>query len=429
MPGHSKSWFVAYPELASLPGPYSFGPGGPDPVMNPANDKTYKMLDKFLGEMAKLFPDAYVHIGGDEVGREGWDKNPKVQEFIRSHGMKNNQDFQAYFNQRLQKILDKHHKIMVGWDEVLHPDLPKNVVVQSWRGQQSLAEAAKQGYSGLLSFGYYLDLMWTAGRHYAVDPMADAAANLSPEEKKRILGGEACMWGEWTTPENIDSRIWTRTAAIAERLWSPQEVRDVNSMYARSDALRWRLEWLGLAHRSAKSHMLHRMADDEDISALRTLADVVEPVKDYARMGNLKGPWDNTAPLNRLVDAADPESEIARHFADLVERYLQSGFKDHDVESKLRTLLTRWQTNDAKLLPFLERSFLLAELSPLSQNLSAVGTAGLEAVDYLSKGQASPESWRTERLGIAERAKAPAADLLLMVAGSVQRLIEASALK
>ena len=130
------------------------------------------------------FPIAYFHIGGDEVDGKQWDANPKIQEFIKAHGMKNNQDLQAYFNQRLEKIVAKNHKTMVGWDEILHPDLPKTIVVQSWRGQASLAAAAKQGYRGLLSYGYYLDLMWPASRHYAVDPMADAAATLTPEEKK-----------------------------------------------------------------------------------------------------------------------------------------------------------------------------------------------------------------------------------------------------
>src|SRR5437868_918049 len=110
--------------------------------------------------------------------------------------MKNNQDLQAYFNERLQKILSKHHKIMVGWDEILHPDLPKSVVVQSWRGQQSLATAAQQGYRGLLSFGYYLDLMWPAARHYAVDPMADAAANRSEE---RRVGKDCRSKRDWSS--------------------------------------------------------------------------------------------------------------------------------------------------------------------------------------------------------------------------------------
>jgi len=242
MPGHSSSLFAGYPELASGPGPYRVELGGVDAVMDPTREDTYKFIDKFIEEMAELFPDEYFHIGGDEVSGSQWKANPKIRAFMHSHGMKANADLQAYFNQRLQKILSKHHKIMMGWDEVLHPDLPKTVVVQSWRGQQSLATAAQQGYRSLLSFGYYLDLMWPDSRHYAVDPMSGAAALLSPDERNHILGGEACMWSEWVTGENIDSRIWPRNAAIAERLWSAADVQDTSSMYARLDKISRRLE-------------------------------------------------------------------------------------------------------------------------------------------------------------------------------------------
>jgi hexosaminidase len=377
--------------------------------------------------MAKLFPDAYFHIGGDEVNGQHWDKNPKIQSFIHGHDMKNNQDLQAYFNQRLQKILAKHHKIMVGWDEILHPELPKAIVIQSWRGQESLAAAARQGYSGLLSFGYYIDLMWPAARHYAVDPMSGAAATLSPSEKSRILGGEACMWTEWVTPEVLDSRVWPRTAVIAERLWSPQEVTDVGSMYARLEELSWRLDWLGLTHRAARFQMLHRMTGTGDISALRTLADVVEPVKDYARMDSVKGPWDFRAPLNHLIDAVSPESSAARHFGAQVQAYIQSGYKDQATEIQIRALLTTWRDNDTRLHPLLDESFLLHEVVPLSEDLSALGIAGLQALDYLDKSEPSPQSWHTQQLALVERAKAPKANLLLMVVAPVQQLIESSA--
>jgi hexosaminidase len=427
MPGHSRSLFAGYPELASGPGPYMIEPGGADAVMDPTREETYKFIDKFVDEMAKLFPDDYFHIGGDEVNGHQWDANPKIQAFIHAHGMKNNQDLQAYFNQRLQKILSKHHKIMMGWDEVLHPDLPKTVVVQSWRGQQSLATAAQQGYSGLLSFGYYLDLMWPASRHYAVDPMSGAAASLNPEEKRRILGGEACMWSEWVTPENIDSRIWPRNAAIAERLWSPPEVQDPGSMYARLDELSWRLEWLGLTHRSNLISALHRMAGTDDIAALHTLAEVVEPVKDYARMDSLKTVWDFRAPLNRLVDVARPESDQARRFRDSVEAYIGSGYTNRAAEGEIRTLLAAWRDNDARLRPLLEQSFLLHELAPLSEDLATLGVAGLFALDHLDKSAPSPESWRAQQLALLERVKTPEADLLLMVVVPVQQLIEASA--
>jgi hexosaminidase len=427
IPGHSRSWFLGYPELSSGSGPYTLEAGGIDPIMDPTRESTYKFLEKFIAEMAKVFPDAYFHIGGDEVDGKQWDANPKIQAFIHAHGMKNNQDLQAYFNQRLEKIVAKNHKTMVGWDEILHPDLPKTIVVQSWRGQASLAAAAKQGYRGLLSFGYYLDLMWPAARHYAVDPMADAAATLTPEEKGLILGGESCQWAEWITPENIDSHIWPRNAVIAERLWSAQDVKDVASMYTRMNAVSLDLEFLGLTHRSARLHMLHRMAGTADITALRNLADVVEPVKDYDRWSDAKGPIDFHSPLARMIDAVSPESDTARHFSDLVQTFAQSGYKDQAAETQIRSWLTTWLDNDAKLHPLLEQSFFLQEDEPLSQNLSALGAAGLQALDYLDKGQPAPDGWKTQQLAVIEQAKTRQADVLLMVVAPVQQLVEAGA--
>jgi hexosaminidase len=430
MPAHSRSWMVGYPELASGPGPYKAGRiADVDNAMDPTREGTYKFLDKFIGEMAGLFPDAYFHIGGDEVDNKPWDSNPKIQEFIRAHGMKNNRDLQAYFNQRLQKIVQKHGKIMMGWDEVLHPDLPKTVLVESWRGQDSLAEAAKQGHLGLLSYGYYLDLMWPAARHYAVDPMTltGGAAALTAEEQKRILGGEACMWSEFVTPETIDSRIWPRLAAIAERLWSPQETRDNQSMYRRLEEVSWRLGWLGLNHESNYPLLLQRLAGSHDIAAVRVLADAVEPTKDYTRMEVFPQPPVKSTPLNRLVDAARPESTVARQFAELVESYVQSGYKDSAAEAQIRAWLVKWRDNDANLQPALDRSFLLAEDKPLSADLAALAAAGLQALDSMEKSQPLTDAWRAEQLAVVERSMKPRANLLVVVAPPIQRLIAATA--
>jgi hexosaminidase len=425
MPGHSRSWVIGYPELASGPGPFTLEQG--DPITDPTREETYKFLDKFIAEMSKLFPDAYFHIGGDEVDGKQWDSNPKIQEFIHSHGMKNNQDLQAYFNQRLEKILTKNHKIMVGWDEILHPDLPKNIVVQSWRGQQSLATAAQQGYRGLLSYGYYLDLMWPTARHYGIDPMSGAAANLTPEQKALIVGGESCQWAEWVTPENVDSHIWPRNAAIAERLWSPQDVTDVNSMYARMHAVSLELATLGLTHNSARGEMLHRMAGDADTTNLQVLADVVEPVKDYSRWSSEeKGPIDFHAPLTRLIDAVYPESQTARKFSNLVQQFIQSGAKDQAEAAQIRAQLTLWRDNDARLRPLLQESSLLEEATPISQNLAMLGAAGLQALDYLDRGQPEPELWRTQQMAVIDQSKKPVAGLSLMVTAPIQQLVEAS---
>jgi len=235
MPGHSTAWFVGYPELASGPGPYQIERrwGVLNPAMDPTRDEVYQFLDAFVGETAALFPDEYFHIGGDEVNGKQWKSDPRIQAFMQQHAMRSTADLQTYFSERLVEIVERHGKKPIGWDEVLHPGLPKNVVVQSWRGQRSLATAAQQGYMGVLSAGYYLDLIEPASRHYRADPLEGATAGLTAEERVRILGGEACMWEEFASSATVDSRLWPRLAAIAERLWSPQSVKDVDSMYRR----------------------------------------------------------------------------------------------------------------------------------------------------------------------------------------------------
>jgi hexosaminidase len=427
MPGHSTAWFVGYPELASGPGPYQIERkwGVFDPAMDPTEERTYKFLDSFIGEMATLFPDQYFHIGGDEVNGKEWNANPKIQAFMRTHGLKTNQDLQAYFNTRVQKIVSKHGKTMVGWDEILRPDLPKDIVVQSWRGQDSLAAAAKQGYRGILSFGYYVDLNWPAWKHYAVDPMSDGAAGLTSEEKKLILGGEACMWSEYVSPENIDSRIWPRTAAIAERLWSPQDVTDVNSMYQRLEQVsRW-LDWLGLTHNSSYGPMLRRIAGSDDISGLRTFADVLEPVKDYNREELAVVEATSLSPLNRVIDTARPESTTARKFAELVGAVV-AGEADAEANAEVRAMLTLWRDNQTNLQALETQSFLLKEIVPLSHELSAVAATGLQAMDYLERGERAPQAWATPQFALLEQAQKPQAQLLLMIVPSVQKLVEVS---
>jgi hexosaminidase len=428
MPGHSTAWLVGYPELASGPGPYQIERkwGVFDPAMDPTQQKTYKFLDEFIGEMAGLFPDPFFHIGGDEVNGKQWDANPRIQQFKSEHGMKNNEELQAYFNKRVQQIVRRHKKKMIGWDEILSPDLDRDTVIQSWRGQQSLAEAANEGYGGLLSYGYYLDLMWPAWRHYAVDPLADAAAFLAPDEQQRILGGEGCMWSEYVSAENIDSRIWPRAAAIAERLWSRREVQNVDSMYERMAVTGAYLDWLGLTHNSYYPLMLRRLGGGSDSAALRTLADVVEPVKDYLREQTAPVVPTSAMPLNRLVDAARPESDSARDFASLVYRFVSGQHNDPESRERIRDLLRIWRDNHAKLQPLLASSFLLKEVVPLSQNLSALGSAGLAAMDYLDAEQSPPESWRVQQAAVIQEAKRVQAQLILMLLPSVETLIAAT---
>ena len=428
MPGHSTAWFVGYPNLASAPGPYSVERnfGIFDPAMDPTQDQTYTFLDQFIDEMVMLFPDAYFHIGGDEVNGKQWEASPKIKQFMQAHGIKNNNDLQAYFNLHVQKILAKRGKTMIGWDEVLVNGLPKEVIIQSWRGQDSLAMAVTQGYRALLSSIFYLNLLAPASSHYTGDPMSENAAKLTPEQKERVLGGEAFMWTEFVSPENIDSRIWPRTAAIAERLWSPQSVRDADSMYRRMREMAWRLESLGLTHDSSYGLMLQRIAGSYDVSPLRTLADVAEPIKEYAREEPGQPPLTSQIPLNRLVDAVQPESEAAQRFSTEVESFVAGHCRDSASETVLANTLSLWRNNHAALQPMLNNSFLLEGVEPISKDLSELGAAGLEAMNYISRFELPPHAWTAERLALVEQSKKPHGQLLLMIGPTVRRLIDAA---
>jgi hexosaminidase len=275
----------------------------------------------------------------------------------------------------------------------------------------------------MLSFGYYLDLMQPASQHYLVDPFGGAAANLTAEEKQRVLGGEACMWSELINTVNIDERIWPRAAAVAERLWSAQDARDVNDMYRRLAKLSEHLEWAGLEHLRSYHLMLERLRGGTDVGPLRVLADALEPVKGYARPHTRH--YETSTPLNRLVDAVRPESDAARIFSGRVQRFLSKSATPDDL-IEMQKSLTLWRDNDQQLAPVLESNLLLQEAVPLSQGLSSVASAGLKAVEYLNAGAHVPAQWRQQELDLLKQAEAPQAELLNMIAPAVQKLVEAT---
>jgi hexosaminidase len=410
IPGHSTSWVVGYPDLASATGPFTIERhfGVFDPVMDPTRETTYAFLDKFVGEMADIFPDAYMHIGGDENNGVEWKKNPRIQAFMHDHNLKDTVSLQAYFNQKLLQILKKHGKQMIGWDEVLTPDLPKDVVVQSWRGVDSLAAGAKQGYTGILSAGYYLDHMDPASTHYSVDPVP-ANTDLTPVQAARVLGGEACMWSEYVEPRTIDSRIWPRTAAIAERLWSPRTVNSVDDMYRRLSVESLRLEELGLTHISQEEASLRALAGTQQIDALRPLAAVLEPVNFDTRSH-----WAEThgvttlSPLNQLVDALPPDPPSRHDFGDLVSTYLQDPVAHHEEEAALAATFRSWSPSP-QMMELLSSSPQLAEALPRALQLTELGTLGLEALNYLSSGLPAAPGWKAQKLAILDNAEKPVA--------------------
>jgi len=433
MPGHSTAWFVGHPELASGSGPYQIERrwGVFDPAMDPTNEKNYKFLNELIAEMTKIFPDQFFHIGGDEVNGKEWDTNPKIQSYMKAHGIKNDEALQAYFSQRVQELVVKHGKTPVGWDEILVPGVPKTIVIQSWRGAESLAAAAKQGYRGILSNGYYLDLGWSAARHYAVDPLGGAAANLTPEQQKLVLGGESCMWSEYVNAENIDSRIWPRNAAIAERLWSPKQVTDVHSMYERMASEAQRLEWLGLTHGTYQRRLLQRMAGTAtpaEFAALRTLTEALEPVKDYAREKMAAVEPTSQTPLNRAVDAVALESQASRRFSEAVDEYLSTSCKDPAKTAELRAQLALWAGNDTKLQPLAQRSALVQEAAPASAALSQTAAIAMAALDNVMKGPALTDDQKKQQIDALNAAEQQAhkSQLTLPALPAFQKLIEAA---
>nr|WP_315246181.1 family 20 glycosylhydrolase [uncultured Flavobacterium sp.] len=392
VPGHGSAILTAYPEIGSkvitLTGGTSekniqgtaiatYGiernAGIFSPTLDPSNPKTYQILSELFDEVCPLFPGAYFHIGGDENEGKDWDANPKIQVFKKKHNLKTNHELQTYFTMQLVPMLKKHGKQLMGWEEILTKDLSKEAIVHSWRGPnegvlagQSLVEAVKKGYKTVLSNGYYIDLMYPIESHYLTDPMPKNA-NLSADEKARILGGEAPMWTELTSSETIDSRIWPRTAAIAERLWSAENITDVADMRRRLETVSFRLEELGLTHIRNKDVILRNIANNQNIKALTEFSNVCEPLKGYTR--NKDGiEYQMYSPLTLFADACTPDAKDALAFDEAVTQYLANKTPENKV--KVTTFLNKWITNNKELIDLSANAPLVHPILPLSKKLS-----------------------------------------------------------
>ena len=423
LPGHATSWLVAYPELAAAPGPYTIERkwGIMDPTFNPAIEETYIFLDAFLKEMTSLFTDDYVHIGGDENKGHHWDKNVQIQAFKKDMGFTDNAALQNYFNQRLLSTLKRYDKKMIGWDEILHEDMPRDIVLQSWRGREAMITAAQRGYRSLLSNGYYIDLHQSTEYHYLNDPLPPESP-LTESEQAFILGGEATMWAEFVSPEIIDSRIWPRTAAIAERFWSASSVRDVEDMHRRLKITSFQLEELGLTHEKNYPMMLRRLTGNRDISALKNLVDAIESVKAYNR--NRQRTHYSYTPLTRVVDAARPDAEVARLFRNDVTDFLENGASDKSMSGLLIQRLQLWAGNHERLSAIIDVSPILHEIRPMSENLSAVARVGLEALEMIQSGGKAGGEWQKQSTAILDQAANPVAQTELMILPAIKSMLD-----
>jgi hexosaminidase len=318
---------------------------------------------------------------------------------------------------------------MVGWDEILTADLPKDAVVQSWRGYKSLDQSAREGYNAIWSTTYYLDHMGPAEYHYLSDPLP-ADAKLTKEQASYIVGGEVCAWAEFLSPENIDSRIWPRTAAIAERFWSPRDVNNVADMYRRLDIVSVWLEQDGLQHLSSTNRMLRQISGTEDLGPLATLGKISSPegVGTREQMNHGGTPSTQLIPLVKLTDAVVPDPPYRRQFAALVDELLNDAPKFDTGSGELTKTFQQWRDMGPGFGALSARAPVLSNASGRVLELQKMGSAGLEALNYLQTGKAPPANWKDTQLELVKQAETPDASLLkLPWLGSYRVLILAAA--
>lgn len=362
------------------------------PTIDPTKESTYTFLDGFFKEMSELFPDPYFHIGGDEVEGSQWAQSITIQRFIQMNQLGNKNGLQAYFNRKVQALLKKYDKTMVGWEEILdevsdNSTVDKDAIIQSWKSRKSLGNTINKGYRGLLSNGYYLDHLVSSTTHYKVDPMIDDDLWLYTEEQlSNVLGGEACMWTEYVSKDSVDSRIWPRVLAIAERFWSPSSINNQYFLYERLFRMNHLLDKIGtgVTHFSLYKQRLQDLITDpnkkiELLHPFVILADVCEPYGFDQR--SQSGRYTSTVPLTTFNDVLHSESELVWK--------LENQVID---KKKFRDTFHTWSINHIRLKQLfdeveLSKNKLLwgQDIEQLSKNLAETGRIGLRVIDYVTK--------------------------------------------
>jgi hexosaminidase len=475
VPGHSTAMIYAYPHLASVQREYELQDhwGVFDPTLDPTKSTTYTFLDSLLTEVASLFPDQYFHLGGDENTGRDWKRNPAIQAFMKEQGFTTTLDLQNYFNRKVQAILKKNGKIAIGWDEVLMKEIdaktarsffqkgqfdqlvettvPKDIVIQSWRGMEALLSSAKNGYKSILSKGYYIDLVQPASYHYLTDPIPfrnevivpDSEANLdrfesdiikkiqqgekllTPDEEKLILGGEATMWTEHVSVETFDSRVWPRTAAIAERLWSPAEIRDVPDMYRRMDLISIQLESLGLTHIKNRDMMLRRLLGTEDVSSFSTIVQLLEPVQGYKR--NRADNFTRFSPYSLMVDIAAPDQKAVRDASVLLAT--PGILNDVLLLNRVEWMFLQWISDAQNVILSIENHPALHDLSYHAKSLKNLAEIGLDAIQQYNLNEMSTEFWTAVRKQKIDNAEKEVGYCELKIVAPVRQFIQSLGLK
>jgi len=444
MPGHTRAWFAAYPEFASAPGPYEPGPrfsvpansnepiniaaimSVPTPTIDPTKEEVYRFLDKFFGEMANLFPSPYIHIGADENNGMAWKNNPAIVSFMNQKGIKDVHELQAYFVKRMYGIVQKHKKTMIGWEELNSPDLPKDVVVQKWiadggfmKSHGKPLDIAIKGNPVIISTGFYTDHFLPAYIHYQ-NP------NIPATDHPNIWGGEAAQWTEIADAGNIELRIWPRTGAIAERLWSPANVNNNENMYDRLFHLSKQLDEQGLQHIASYERGLRRLSNGNEYYNLKNLTDVLAPVRVmknlFGRLGNPTQLSNNSSPFVEGGDIIFPDSEVKRTFRKNIAKYLDK--KDPETEFLLKQQLELWIANHNVLIKAGMMQSGYANLEAHSANLQKISVTGLKALEKIKTGQVFSADEMTEIQKELKDARMPHGNAELDVVLEIESLIK-----
>ena len=250
MPGHATAAISAYPELSCTGGPHSPETvwGIHKEVFCAGNEETFQFLEEVLKEVSEIFPGPYIHIGGDECPKERWSKCKKCQKRINSEGLKNEDELQSYFIKRIEKVLIKYNKRLIGWDEILEGGLAPNAIVHSWRGMDGGIEAANEGHEVIMSpttnvyldyyqledndkeplaIGGYLPL----SKVYDFEPIPN---KIDSDKRHLILGGQANLWTEYVqTTKKAEYMLLPRLYALSEVVWSPKEKKDYTDFVTR----------------------------------------------------------------------------------------------------------------------------------------------------------------------------------------------------
>lgn len=408
-PGHTFALLEAYPRYAAQ-APLNMEDRAEKnrAALDPTNPATYRFVTALYGEMASLFPDAYFHIGGDEVVAKQWTTSPHIQAYMKAHSFKTPAEMQAEFTTRVAQALTRRHKKVIGWDEITAADIPRDTVVEIWRGAARTAAATAAGHPVVVSDGYYLDRLQPAAIPYAQDPLgnvanmaeAEAAAQatgpggtiadkvttqttpLTDAQKALVLGAEAALWTEIVTEEMLDSRLWPRMAALAERFWSPASACDGQTLYPRLAVMQDKLEELGLESSAHASQRLARLAPGETASA-SVLLSVTSPVRNYAHNHEFlqirHKQRATEQDLNTLADIASPDSFAADTFNRQAAAYA-AGQKD--LKATLRAQLAYWVANDAAFQATAARNPALQNALPASESLKNLAQAGLMMLGY-----------------------------------------------